>query len=285
MNRFASAVKSLLYPKVKPNLVKAKDSNTIVLILGWGGSNPWNFKRLEAHYATRNVTTIQFTMPLFCPKLVRTSFETDIGQLLKDQVEEHQKDGKKPRFVIHSFSNNGAWCLSNLLKDNKLVMKPEKIMLDSSPWFIYERDVPFEAKVLSQLVTSVYLGRAEYNLFPLTPIAKVLFLIQLSLSKLTDKIVPFKYYFFTDYFAMHAYLRDNFPVVPTYFVCSSGDQLVPPATIVPFRKAIEATGVTTQVYEFGEDVPHVCSMFKQTDQYMALVDEFFELDNKNSVKV
>lgn len=277
MNKLTSILKSLIYPKVKPNLVRGKDSNTIVLILGWGGSNPWNFKKLEAHYATRNVTTVQFTMPLVIPKFVRSSFESDVGQMLKDQVELQTKDGKQPRFIIHSFSNNGAWTLSNLLKDNKLPMVPEKILLDSSPWFIYKRDIPFESTILSQLFTSILLGRAEYYMFPFTPIAKGLFVGLLSLSVITDKLVPFKYHFFTNYFDMHAYLRDNYPVVPTYFICSTGDKLVPPVSIVPFREHIIASGVKAQVHEFGEDVPHVCSMFKHTEEYMNIVDTFFDL--------
>lgn len=280
MNKVASLIKKFVFPQAKPVVIEASSSsNTIAIILGWGGSGPWNFKRIQNHYNERNVTTIQFTMPLILPKFVRSSFESDVGQTLKEQIEkiETSSKGVKPRVLLHSYSNNGAWAFSNLLKDNKLAIIPEKIILDSSPWFTYKRDVPFESVILSQLFTSILLGRPEYYHFPFTPIARMGAGILLTLSLITDKIIPFKYYFFLNYFDMHAYLRDNYPCVPTLFICSSGDKLVPPKQIEPFRKVLEERQVPMEVHEFGDDVPHVSSMFKYTEEYCKLVDKFFDL--------
>jgi hypothetical protein len=277
LSSFKSIVKNALFSKSLPVVKSNNKSNVVVLILGWGGSVPKNFGRVQRHYESRGITTILHTMPLLCPKFIRKSFEDDIEREVIKQCDTIKKErSDQVVFHVHLYSQNGSWVYSALTKRGN-IPTPHKLIMDSAPHLQYTRDASYEASALSQLFTSLVLNKAQYYQFPFTPIARGAIFCIMSLSVLTDKLFPFKYHFFTDYISVHKHLRDHSPVIPTLFVYSSGDLLIPPSGVRAYKQAIEARGTPTHEKVFGDEVSHISASYKYPDQYVAMIDEFFEL--------
>ena len=175
------------------------------------------------------------------------------------------------------FSHNGCWTFSGLLKNQRLPT-PIKIIVDSAPNFDgFCRHLKNEHAVMTKLVTSLYLNKAQYYQYPFTPIASWFFLAWISLSHLTDAVVPFKYFFFTDYIELHKYYRDHFPVSPALFIFSKGDELISPQGVRTCMSDLAARHVPVSELELGDDVPHISGIYKQAHKYLSAVDQFFDL--------
>lgn len=270
LQAFKKFCKTTLYSKSVPILNAIPNAQSLVVILGWGGSNPKHFNRILQHYESKGVSTVLHIMPLPCPLFIRTAFEEDIANL----VNANQHDQLKTH--IHVYSQNGTWVLSNMLK-RSLLPKLDSVIFDSTPAFKYVRNPSEDAVEMARLATSMFVGKAQYYHFPFTPIARTLLFLQVHLSVLTDRVWPQKYNYFMNLMEVNRYIRDNFPVTPILFIYSSGDGLIPPANVKEFIAALKTRNVPTSEHLFGDDVSHISAIYKYPTEYFNLVDNFFKL--------
>lgn len=268
---------SKVYAKYSPDMQQVPDSKGLVLVLGWGGSQPNNFNKLRHFYESIGLSTALHIMPLSCPKFVRTSFEAEVEDIVHDHLT--KRGIAKGNFIMHLHSQNSIWTFSSLLQRGQMPV-PDKVLIDSAPALRYERDPSDEAESLSQLATSLVTGKAVYYLFPFTPIVRALLYVHMHVSALTDRIFPQKFYFFTDYIGLHKYLRDHYPIVPTMFFYSEGDQLIPPHYVDAFRERLMAMGVPVREYLFGPEVSHITAIYKHPKKYLQLAEAFIGVYTK-----
>ena len=246
-----------------------KAANRAVLVLGWGGSKPRSISRIADFYAERGVDTVSFIMPLVIPHFARMALLRPIVlhlQQLRGQGVES--------FDVHAFSNNGCWAwatLSDMLDGPATATTAAttaasatasatalgvpalgRLVLDSGPQLFYEDiGIHEEVRVFSRVLTSIVLGRAEYQHAIVTPALKLLLYCTSTfhrIIRLVQQFVPWLN-IVPPYLQMNHYLRDGMPAVPTRFMYSADDGLIPASSIHTFsaelRIRLAAAGHST----------------------------------------
>jgi hypothetical protein len=237
--------------------------------IGWAGSNQRNYRRLLSYYESRGKHVVLQIMPLFCPEPIRHHFEVEIEQAVKRHYE-----ASSSKLFVHIFSNNGSWNYASLCKNGKIPMS-HKIVIDSAPSFWYDRvATASQIDSISAVFTSIMMKRPVYDVFPLTNILKV---VITRLARVHRFMVDHqgRFHFMTDFVVLNTYFRDHSPVVPTLFISSSGDKLVPLKDIASFRDSLQQRGVPVMSVDFGNDIGHTSAFFKRTSEYTKLIDSFF----------
>ena len=264
-----------------PNVLKTHNvDNTIkklVLITGFGGSNQKNFNKLVNYYTSREFSVVTFIMPLTVPLFVRDLLEARLWKIIKEM--------NVKNMYVHSFSNNGIWVIGSLLKQHELP-QIQRIVIDSAPVFYYEElKLNIEVNALSRVLVSVILKGPHYAHPIYTPITKTLLYLILYGSKFfrtIEKIFSptIKLRFVPDFIELNHYIKDKFPVIPTLFIYSKDDNLVPKEYINDFIDKIKPKFIENgnsellQVFTV-EKVPHVGIFYHRNKEYQQLLDKIF----------
>ena len=249
----------------------------LVLVTGFGGSNQKNFNKLVNYYTSREFSVVTFIMPLAVPLFVRDLLELRLWKTIKEMNVKHM--------YVHSFSNNGIWVVGSLLKQQELP-QIQRIVIDSAPVFYYEElKVTTEVTVLSRVLVSVILKGPHYTHPIYTPITKTLLYSMLYGSKMFRAIEKvffptFQLRFVPDFIELNHYIKDKFPVVPTLFIYSNDDDLVPKEYIKDFIDKIKPKFIKNgnpellQVFTVDK-VPHVGIFYHRNKEYQQLLDKIF----------
>jgi pimeloyl-ACP methyl ester carboxylesterase len=224
-------------------LVRRSESKgqPVVLILGWGGSTQKNLKRVINWWVSElGCTTISHIMPLSAPGFVRTSLEREVVDLV---IQEREKS-LNARFLVHCFSNNGAWSYAglNLHPD---FPSADGIIYDSAPLLHFENLPVIErSAIFSRVLTSVALSTPTYHHRLISPLLKM-FLVPFMLTQdallsaqqhLGLNLVP-------DLLKLNFYLRDHSPGIPHLFLYSLGDELIPFNHVEKFVEVLKNRGI------------------------------------------
>lgn len=240
-----NALKSILMPLVLPEIkVSATSSLTkkTVLILGFGGSKVRNFKRLEKFYALMDVNTITFVMPLFTPKFLRTIYMQEVLRKVKDVVSGNNDDG----LLVHSFSNNGLWaygeyCVeAQMSADSKVT--PRRLIVDSAPHLFDFKHPPMSDEVYAytRVLTSVILGKPVYEHSLVSPVLKAVLYLGIGFTRLCWSLFPrWSRLLLTDLSKLGVDLRDKSPRIPSLFIYSRGDNLMPFESVQAYMSAMK----------------------------------------------
>ena len=249
-----------------------------VLLLGWGGARPRNLKRLQDWYSDdKGLAVLSFIMPLWIPGMARHTLVEELSETLRRVAT------GSSAVLVHSYSNNGAWVLAELLQTRRFSFS--KIILDSAPWFIYEPvPVADEARLLSKVVTSVLTNGQVHHpiLTPLVvmPLLYVACSISRLLQKLQDSFVfqDFSFRpFVPDLISLSKFLRDEMPrESPVLMLFSKEDALIPPEIVRSFMPHLERRGVPLVAHEY-QTSPHTAPFFTHTEDYKKRVEKHFEI--------
>lgn len=268
------------FPHAVPVVNRSSSANT-VLILGYAGSEPRNYNKLLRYYKSKNVSTVLQVMPMFCPEFIRMIFEDEIETSVRGSCMaeyEHQKNEHSDhRLLVQVYSNNGSWNYASLCKHNKLPLVPTKLLIDAAPSFWYDEDTlkSHQLHALANVLTSIIRGKAEYEVYPLTNILRFIIFRSSGLYNFIRRWQGERRWL-TDFMSLNIYFRDNSPKIPTAFVYSSGDKLVPMEDIQQFKEAYsKAHNIACPEIVFGDDVGHTSAFFKKPTEYAAFLDSFF----------
>jgi hypothetical protein len=224
-----------------------------VLILGWGGSKARQLEKVAEFYDKSGVDSTSFIMPLGIPNFAREALIQDLASNLP----RHTSTGRIKQMYVHSFSNNGAWSYAALgmLQDEagvKILPGAEVVkglIMDSAPHLFYEHwKLGSEVQMYSRVLTSVILGRAQYDHYIVSPIVRSLLYIASVFHRIlrfVQEICPW-INLVPPYIAMNFFLRDKTPAVPTLMMYSKDDGLVSPVHVEQYTRELqqryEATG-------------------------------------------
>jgi len=205
-------------------------------------------------------------MPLWAPGFVRKAL---LNELQTELIE-----CQASKIYCHAFSNNGTWVLAELMQSCKIPIS--KIVLDSAPWFVYEKlPIRVEAKLLTKVVTSVALNGvidhpiispAIYNLLLIgCGACRVLELVQNQTSR------PL----IADLVGLSRFLRDSLPInVPLLMLYSKDDLLIPPEIILEFVAHLKKRGLSPVCHEF-ETGGHVGAFWHHKVVYKQLLRQHY----------
>ncbi len=263
-----------------------------VLILGWGGSKARQVEKIAEFYDKNGVDSTSFIMPLGIPNFARAALVEDLARNLP----RHSSTGKIKPMYVHSFSNNGAWTYAALcmLQDEtggKIISGAEVVkglIMDSAPHVFYEHwDIKSEVHIYSRVVTSIILGRAQYDHYIVSPIVRSWLYIACIFHRVlrfVQQISPW-INIVPPYIAMNLFLRDKTPAVPTLMMYSKDDGLVSHEHVEKYTHALRQRYVAT-----GENgalvrsmrfsgVEHTAPFFARTtrDQYRDELLRFFDI--------
>ena len=293
-----------------------------ILILGWGGSHLRSMEKVSDFYLKQGISTTSFIMPLGIPHFVRMALLEEVVKTLPKEIDKDANSSwaRLQPLYVHAFSNNGIWSYASLCmlldtqqhggqikasstttdtgvhhnKHNQHALPVQKLILDSGPHVFYTPwSMSEEVYVYARVITSVILGRAQYEHSLISPIIRsILYIgqifhrivrfVQYTVPVLNDCIVP-------PYLAMNVYLRDSTPMVPTLFLYSKDDGLVPPVSVEQYAADLKqryrsASGngndtsepaISVRIHSFT-GVEHTAPFFAKStrDEYYAVVKAF-----------
>ena len=237
-------------------------------------------------------------MPLGVPGILRSIMEQSVIDLLYDAKAALRDEGEVPRVICHLYSNNGAWSYAGLAKYHSFF--PEKVVYDSSPWLQSAEDAtslsPFKyvryTYILARVCTSIVLNRPEYEHIIITP-ALTAFLLPmvllsdalLNVERKLHTLLRFNTdsaeqsaqstWIISDLQALNDYLTNSQRPVPSLFIFSSGDKLLPMEHIHKYTVRLNQRRFQTYQYQFGDDVPHTSSFFVHPEVYTQVLDDFY----------
>jgi hypothetical protein len=244
-----NALKSLLMPLVLPKIKVSATSlaRKTVLILGFGGSKVRNYKRLERYYAAMDVNTITFVMPLLTPKFLRVMYMDEVLRNVKDVVLDSSGDDNG--LLVHSFSNNGIWAYGEYCVQvqmsadlDKRKVTPRKIIVDSAPHLFDFSNPPISDEVYAytRVLTSIILAKPVYDHNLISPVVKVVLYLAIGFSRLCWSLFPqWSRLFLTDLNLLGLNLRDKSPRIPSLFIYSKGDNLMPYESVDAYMSAMK----------------------------------------------
>lgn len=274
--RIANYVFPEAFPKIHASLNSSSKAKDIVIVLGWGGGKQRNLKKIVNFYQSKDVSVITSIMPQFVPTFVRSYYEHEIASSVK-KIRASDDVLAKTTLAAHIFSNNGIWAFSTLSRRSDLPSF-DKLVIDSAPSFYYKRiSISGEVNLLSRVITSVILQRPQYEHYISIPVKAVLFVF-IPTWRLTNFVQScFGVDILPDYRELSCHMRDKSPQVPTLFVYSIGDNLVPFERVKEFKNSLKDRGVDTSELVFGIEVPHTAAFFKYPDEYIEVLDKHLEL--------
>jgi hypothetical protein len=264
------------FPRIHASLNANSKEKDIVIVLGWGGGKQKNLKKLVNFYQSKDISVITSIMPQFVPTFVRSYYEREIALSVK-KIRARDHVLGKSKLSAHIFSNNGTWAFSTLSRRSDLPSF-DKLVIDSAPAFYYKRiSVPSEVNLLSRVITSVILQRPQYEHLISIPVKAVLYVF-IPTWRLTNFVQScFGVDILPDYRELSCHMRDKSPQVPTLFIYSIGDNLVPFERVKEFKNSLKDRGVPTTDLVFGVEVPHTAAFFKYPDEYIEVLDKHLEL--------
>ena len=258
-------------PEAEPTLKRAgPNASAVVLCLGWGGAKKRNLRKVLAHYEGKGYATVSMVAPLFVPRAVERYFEDKACDL----IQQVQREGRGRQVYVHLWSNNGAWCYTNIMKRKDVVV--DKVVWDASPSGFYEDGgILHGAQQLSRVLVSIVLNKNQYEHPVFTPLITLALLptllFILASHYLGDaigvEIMP-------NWVKRNHALRDTSPVVPSLFMYSEGDELVRPTEVRAFQASLRARGVPVSEHVFDASVPHTAAFFTRTEEYVRTLDAF-----------
>ena len=266
------------FPRIHASLDLNSKKKDIVVILGWGGGRQRNLKKLITYYQTKDITVVSSIMPQFVPTFVRSYFEHKIAASVQ-KVRLDADVSAESKLFCHIFSNNGAWNFSTLCRRTDLPQF-DKLLIDSAPAFAYKRiSTSHEVSLISRVLTSVILQRPQYEHPVDIPIKAILYIFipTWRFINYCQKFVGLD--ILPDYPDLSNYMREHSPNVPTLFIYSIGDKLVPFEKVKEFKTALKDRGVPTSELVFGVEVAHTAGFFKYPDEYVEVLEKHFIMKN------
>jgi len=255
------AIVRILYPNALP-VYHQSTSKSLVLLLGWAGSNRRNFKKILSFYESEGINVITHTMPFFVPQYLKET----ISRMISNTISKHKQPDST--FIIHSFSNNGIWTYGSLIK-NKLIPTPDVLIIDSAPKFYYiPLSIYQRANSIARVAVSVILRTNTYYHWIWSPLTTSILYITIAYSDLRDYIKSFFSSKVQNVLSLSIYLRDESPVVKkTLFCYSLGDEVISSSSVHEFANSWRSRGFVITEKVFGMHVQHVASFYKETDDY------------------
>ena len=156
----------------------------------------------------------------------------------------------------------------------------DRLLFDSAPAFAYKRiSTSLEVNLISRVLTSVILQRPQYEHPVDIPIKAVLYIFipTWRFINFCQKFVGLDV--LPDYPDLSNYMRENSPKVPTLFIYSIGDKLVPFEKVREYKAALKDRGVPTSELVFGVEVAHTAGFFKYPDEYIEVLEKHFVMKN------
>jgi hypothetical protein len=212
------------------------------------------------------------------PGFIRNRFEDWIAEEIKSNLQAMAPESKtasasassvmNESFITHIYSNNGAWVYGSLCR-RALIPRPSLVVWDASPSLWYDPDAPVTelAAGLCRVFVSNLLRGPIYTHPILTPIGTFFLSCFISLSMALAKIQG-SYHIVPDMVKMNLYLRDQSPIIPSVFIYSTGDRLIPKEVIQEFITALRGRGVPIVEKIFGDEVSHTGSFYLKPEEYM-----------------
>jgi Eukaryotic protein of unknown function (DUF829) len=276
LKKLANSIFPDAYPRIHASLDLKSKKKDIVVILGWGGGRQRNLKKLITYYQTKDVTVVSSVMPQFVPTFVRSYYEHKIASSVQ-QIRLEADVPAESKLFCHIFSNNGAWSFSTLCRRKELPQF-DRLLIDSAPAFAYKRiSTSNEVNLISRVLTSVILQRPQYEHPVDIPIRAILYIF-IPTWRLINHVQKFVGLdILPDYPDLSNYMRENSPNVPTLFIYSIGDKLVPFEKVREFKTALKDRGVPTSELVFGVEVAHTAGFFKYPDEYIEVLEKHFVL--------
>jgi hypothetical protein len=263
----------------------AESKGKVILLLGFGGSKRKNFAKLINSYNSSGYTVISHTNPLLTPNFISDSFERQIGEVLQNTINELETEystvvssGRKVKIplIAHIYSNNGTWVYASLMK-KCLIREADGLIFDSAPYLVYKHmSLYAEASIFTRVITSVVLGEAKYHHPLYSPIIRGILLPGFAIRRLLEHTPFVNDFLLYDYLELNEYLRDRMPVLPSMFIYSKGDKLVPKESIEEFMNLLKKRYFKIETVEFGEDVGHTGSFYKYKEAYINKVFHFID---------
>lgn len=259
-------------PVYKTPLCSKCNSNKLMVLLGWGGSTKGNLRKIEQFHRYNGYCTVTCTMPLFVPVPFRNYVNSKVVELIKNHVNVTNED-----IFYHVYSNNGSWMYAELMQrsDQGIIPYPSKTIFDSAA-YLPSDSVPWYNMVplFSRPIVAMILKKAVYTHDILTPlIVSIMFpcaLVGKILQCISgDMLIP-------NYSKLNNYLRNNLEI-PSLFVYSTGDTLVPVADVEAFISSQIERNVTVDIWKVEDlEVQHTASFFLKNDQYSKKLNKFLE---------
>lgn len=260
-------------PKIQASCNITSTRRDIIVLLAWGGAKQRNLRKLLDYYRTKDVTVVSCVMPSFVPSCVKSYFEQQIA-LSVQEIKAADNTMKESKLLAHVFSNNGTWTFSTLCR-RKDLPSFDKLLLDSAPALNYQRlQLHQEVNMISRVITSIILQRPQYQ-HPFDIFIKFILYLAIPMGGLTSRLTGIS--FLPNYLELNCYMRDESPLVPTLFVYSSGDELVPFEMVKDFKSILKSRGVPTTELVFGNDVAHTASFFTYPEEYTDALQKHFDL--------
>ena len=246
-----------------------------ILLLGWGGSVPRNLKKLEDFYSVgKELSVCSFIMPLWSPGFIRQT-------LIDDLISKLEQNNNSSKLFVHSYSNNGAWVLAELLQKQ---IKVDKLIIDSAPWFVYTKpSITHEAALLTKVATSVLTnGKTQHFIIsPLVQFGLVMFCTTSRLLEWIQKLFfsPSFQPLVKDLVALSCYLRDEIPInLPILFIFTTQDALIPPSIIRDFISLLSKRRGNNKIESLEFAIGgHTSAFFLHGQEYKARISNFFQI--------
>ena len=269
-------------PRIQASCNLTSTRKDIIVVLAWGGAKQRNLRKLLDYYRTKDVTVVSCVMPSFAPSCVKCYFEQQIA-LSVQEIKAADNTMKESNLLAHVFSNNGAWTFSTLCR-RKDLPSFDKLLLDSAPAFHYQRlQLHREVNMISRVLTSTILQRPQYQ-HPFDIFIKSILYLAIPFGGLMNHLTTYGISVLPNYLELNRYMRDESPVIPTLFVYSIGDKLVPFEMVKDFKNALKGRGVPTTELVFGNDVAHTASFFIYPEEYTDVLQKHFDLKELQSAE-
>lgn len=242
--------------------IYAKNKGCVVL-LGWEGSKQRHLKKIASFYNDHAIDCIAMTMPFLVPGFIRDTIENILANEIRKRVRVQDK------VICHIMSNSGSWVYASLMKRN-LIPKPKLLIWDSAPFIYVKSSLIQEASLISRPVVSIILNQPIYEHYLLTPLVVVSFIFTLAISRFI-KSIQGSVHITPDLIELHDYMIHRSPVIPSIFVYSKGDILVPVSEIDKFIAQLHLREFPVDRKLFDEDVAHTSSFYVKPLEFKEFV--------------
>ncbi|CAF3326853.1 unnamed protein product [Rotaria socialis] len=245
----------------------------LVCVLGWGGCQRRQLRRLLDFYSSHNISTVSWINPMFNCLL---GIDTKQVERVLDFLLHENRTSKKV-IIIHIHSNNGTLVWSRMLNImmtnehyHQLLPNIKGIIFDSAPFVRLHKssDWIIESAVgTTKACVSIILNRAQYFHVFWTPLITYYLCIRFF----------YKRYFSSDPSSSGKILRELLNTMPTdikqYYLYSNGDRLIPSYSIEQCMARQVERGVQVSSHRFI-DSGHVNHFRLHPEEYGRLILDF-----------